>query len=439
LESSTIVIGSSVGDVSKVLENLTVSTSQTNVQQTPLAVANGFLFTANIEHGPNGDKNSYDLLTVLRKGHQTNDGSWEWESTVVEDRTIHDKWHTAPSVAVDKTGNIHVVYNLHNFPWQYKRSTNALDINSLEFKGQYVTDEEIRRAKEENKTSFPTLGKADIPGNQVTYPAFFKDHNNDLYVSYRFAATPKQSFSDRTMSAGVSVYNAVTQTWTAIGGDISLTSADYQNDSNAGNTATAIAAKRGWTSYHPRLVFDQNNRMFVNWFWRAGTAGAKITRPCLLYTDNRLDFKDASGTSVSMPAEPDDCSNVGYSNSTEFYSVGNTTINSLGEPHMLLSPESGSRQILHYDTNTSTWIREDSPSNATEIFFDDEDNLWAISSGIRIFLRQAGQNSWTTIYDDSSSNNCYPKAELDQTKSYAFIHAESCDSKSISIYGLRLK
>lgn len=439
IETSPVNIGSSVGDVRKILTNLTVSTAQTNVQQTPIATSNGFLYTANIEHGPNGDANGYDLLTVLRKGQQDSNGDWSWKSRIVEDRTVHDKWHTAPSVAVDKLGKVHIVYNMHNFPWQYKRSSNAHDIDSLEFYGQYVTDEEIRRSKEENKTSFPTLGKAQIPGNQVTYPAFYKDKNNDLYVSYRFGATPNQSFSDRTMSAGVSVYNTVTQTWSAIGGDLALVPADFSDNSDAGSTSIAVAAMRGWTSYHPRLVFGKDNRMFVNWFWRSGTAGAKITRPCMLYSDDRRNFKDATGANVTMPATPNDCSNMEYSNSTEFYSVGNTTIDSLGRPHILLSPENGARQILHYSNEESKWIREDSPSNATEIFFDEDDNLWAVANGIRIYLRLAGQNSWTTMYDDSSNDNCYPKAQLDETMSNAFIHVEGCDSKSISIYGLRLK
>jgi len=432
-------IGSKVGDVTKLLSNLPASASQTNVQQTPIAVADGYLYTANIEHGPRGDVRGYDLKTVIRQGTQNDNGVWSWQQTVVEDRTIHDKWHTAPSIEVDKQGLIHVVYNLHNFPWQYKRSTQPHDLNTFEFRGQYVTDEEIRISAEENKTTFPTLGKADIPGNQVTYPAFFKDRNDDLYLSYRFGATPKQSFSNRTMSSGVSVYNSVTQTWQALGGQLPLTSADYQQHPDAPNESIAIAAKRGWTNYHPRLVFDNNNKLFISWFWRSGTAGAMLTKPCLIYSSDRSSFFDSSNNGVSLPMEPDQCGNLGYGDNQKFYSVGNTAINNNGEVHVVLSPDDTSRKIVYFDKASGEWRRENSPYNATEIFFDADDTLWAIASNIRIYKRPKGSSTWQTVYEDTSGDNCYPRVTLTEDQSFAFIHAEACDYGAVTVYGLRLK
>ena len=115
-----------------------------------------------------------DLHTILRQGTQDESGEWQWQTTLIEDRTIYDSWHNAPSVAVDRNGFVHVVYNMHNFPWQYKRSENPHDIDSMLFRGQAVTMAEIERTKFENKTTFPTLGTAEIPGNQITYPAFFR-------------------------------------------------------------------------------------------------------------------------------------------------------------------------------------------------------------------------------------------------------------------------
>lgn len=179
--------------------------------------------------------------------------------------------------------------------------------------------------------------------------------------------------------------------------------------------------------------------MFVSWFWRSGTAGAIITRPCLVSTADRSSFFDTSDNPVTLPMEPDQCSNLGYPDSQGFYSIGNTAINNLGEVHILLSPDNTGRKIVHYDKASSEWRRMDSPYNASEIFFDADDTMWAIASGIRIFKRTKGSSNWQSVYDDSSGDNCYPRARLTKDKKFAFIHAEACDYGAVSVFGLRLK
>nr|MBX2884182.1 hypothetical protein [Granulosicoccus sp.] len=49
------IIGSEVGDVVKILENLPVSKAQLTTQQTSINTRDGYVYTANIEPGPNGD------------------------------------------------------------------------------------------------------------------------------------------------------------------------------------------------------------------------------------------------------------------------------------------------------------------------------------------------------------------------------------------------
>jgi len=312
-------------------------------------------------------------------------------------------------------------------------------MDSLEFKGQSVSIEEIRRTFDENKTNFPTLGEAEIPGNQITYPAFYKDLNGDLYLTYRFAATPKQGFKNRTMSSGIAVFNSKASVWAPIGKALMLDSDDYQPHADSPATAVSFAGKRGWTSYLPRLSFGLDNRMHVQWFWRSGIAGTQLTRPCFYSTDDRVKFFNMTGSEVKLPALPDDCGNMGFSNDQEFYSIGTTTADSTGNPYVLLSPTSGSRKILHYDSVAGLWISEDAPSSATEIFFDAYDNLWAISTGIKIYKRNRKQTNWDKIYDEGSKTFCYPRSKLNEDKSVAFIHTQSCDTTKITIYGIQLK
>lgn len=432
-----ISIGTNSGDVEKIIDNLTVSESQLMVQQTPVDTQHGYVYTVNIEHGVNGDINGTNLHTVVRKGIQQEDGSWTWESTLVENRTVYNKWHTAPSVVADKDGFVHVAYNMHNYPWQYKRSSQPHDINGFDFHGQEITQAEIDRSKFENKTSFPTLGHADIPGNQITYPAFYKDRDRDVYATYRFAAKPKRSFEERTMSGGIAAYDTQLQTWRAIGGTIPVTeSVDYDAHSDAPSSPTALASETGWTIYHPRLMFGPANELNVNWFFRSGIAGAEYTRPCFVKSMDTYSFTEADGSAVTLPMSSGDCGNIGYDDNAEFYSIGNSAMDSSGKPHIVVSPIGGSRQIVSYDSSNNSWNREDSPNNATEIFFDSEDNMWAVASGIKVMRKLRDSNTWETVYTDSGS--CYPKAAVNEIGDTAFIHSHACDLKTVTVYGVRL-
>ena len=113
---------------------------------------------------------------------------------------------------------------------------------------------------------------------------------------------------------------------------------DYNNVDGAPDFPTAIAGKQGWTSYHPRLSFGPNNEMHINWFWRAGIAGAELSRPCHIMSTDHQSFYTASGDYQTLPALPEDCGNLGHSDDDQFYSIGNSTISVDGSPHILLSP-----------------------------------------------------------------------------------------------------
>jgi len=435
----SIQIGYAKGDVTKILSEIAVSQSQLSTQQTSVDTHGEYVYTANVEHGPNGDTQGFDLRTVLRQGKQRENQTWEWQSVVVDDRTIFNKWHSAPAVGVDKTGRIHVAYNMHNFPWQYKVSEHAGDIYSLKFKGQEISDAEIKRAFEQNRTSFPTLGTASIPGNQITYPAFYKDRNQDLYISYRFAAAPNRKFTEREMSSGLAVYNSTSQTWASIGGNVDHSDGDFEPDELARGQAVALAGKQGWTSYLPKLDFDSQNNLVASFFWRQGVGGAYLSMPCIIRTANRVDATELNGRVMQMPVSPDHCGNTSVSDDMRFYSINSFAVSRDDIPYLLLIPTNEHRFITYYRPVDQRWVREQAPGSATEIFFDNDNNLYAVAAGIKIYKRAAGQSNWDKIYDEGAHRNCYPKVKKDQHGVNAFIHSQSCDEKTVTIYGLRLR
>ena len=437
------VIGAERGDVEKILTDLEVSSSQLMVQQTPVDTRDGFVYTANIEHGPSGGGSPSnlvtDLRTVVRQGVQDENGEWRWTSTLVEDRTAHDQWHTAPSIAADADGFVHVAYNMHNMPWQYKRSDAPHDIGAFTFRGQPMSQAEIDRSRFENKTNFPTLGTAEIPGNQVTYPAFFKNGVGDLYLTYRFAAKPKRSFPQRQMSTGVARYDLGSRTWSPIGAEIATDAADATPADGAPARPTAFLSEQGWTSYKANLMFDGRDNAWISAFWRNGIAGAELTRPCLFGLGGDGTATAPDGSAAALPITTSACGNMGRPDYEEFWSVGGTAMDASGTPYVVLSPKSGGRQIASLDRATGAWTSEDSPYAATELFVDGRDTLWAVANGPNVLKRDAGSSTWDLVYSEGSRLNCFPQASLNEDRSIAYIHTHSCDEKRVTVYALRLE
>lgn len=80
-----------------------------------------------------------------------------------------------------------------------------------------MTEAEFNKYYRENRTGFRDEGEAAIPGTQISYPAFYKDSLGDIYVTYRFAMQPTNSFAAREFSTGVAKYELGSQTWKSIG------------------------------------------------------------------------------------------------------------------------------------------------------------------------------------------------------------------------------
>ncbi len=441
------------GGLTRVLDALPVSASQLHVQQTPIANREGAVYIANIEPGDEGDTDDINLHTVLRKGVRGDDKQWSWTSSVVDTRTLFDAWHTAPAIGLDRSGRIHIAYNMHNLPWQYKRSRQPGDIDSLEFHGQNVSMEDLRQFRYFGKTSYPGAGTAGIPGNQITYPAFYNDRDGELYITYRFAARPALRFKQRTMSGGIARFDMQQDQWTAIGArfdgidtggvDVDEVIADgaeagiAKDDSDRLGRTPAFAGKSGWTVYHPRLTFGPGNQMNVNWFWRRGIAGTKLSRPCFLRSTDRLNFKTMEGERVDLPVPPEACGNMRVADETEHYSVGNSTVSSDGTPYILLSPDGRSREIHHF--SDGAWTHEKSPRNATEIFFDHKDRLWAIASGLRISRREKDSEQWVSVYEPrGETDDCIPRVSLNAGKTIAWLYSLGCERSEVSVYRLEL-
>lgn len=409
-----------------------------NVFATPLDYRGGMVFTVHVEPGTGVGRDGVNLHTVVRKGTRQADATWTWESHLIESRTILDTWHTQASIALDKKGYVHIAYNMHNFPWQYVISEKPYDISAFSFKGQAVTQAEIERAKFENKTSFPDTGSAAIPGNQITYPMFFKDRRDDLYVTYRFSVRPARSWEQRAFGAGIARYDTETQLWHSIGGNISLGAKDAKLPSK--KTAVVqkpFAYQDGYTVYLPTLAFDDSNRMHVFWNWRQGEAGMATVRPSYAVSPDGISFFDAAGNALTTPVDFSHSEPViGEESDDQYYAPKSAAVSAQGDPMVVMQPLGIGRQIWTINNIEKRFFKEDSPYAASVIIVDKLGRQWAFATGVRVFTRPNASERWENV-GEIGHNLCTPKVAYYSAEARFLIHAKNCVDGSVSIFSFR--
>jgi putative BNR repeat neuraminidase len=424
----------------EILPIFSSSPGNQNVFSTPITFYQGSLFTVSVESGTEKN-NGPNLLTVVRKGRKNDHGLWEWESKkTIDDHTLFDPWHTQPSIGVDRKGYIHIAYNMHNLPWQYVVSKQPGDISSFEFLGDKITLEEKVQLQVHNKTSFPSLGTAAIPGNQITYPAFFNDRNGELYVTFRYATRPARQFKERAFAAGLAKYDVHTKKWKLLGGDVRVTAADAQfTPALESNITKPFAFDNHWSVYSHRLVFDKLNNMHVTWMWREGGAGEFHTHPSYAFSsDGGETFFRSNRSRYNLPITVSQSEiYIEKSDMLEFSLNPSLAVDSEGSPHMIVNPKNQQgRQLIYYDHNKSQWsVPQPTPYGASDLFIDSNDAMWAVAKGPRIFHRRnKSESKWDPIISDEGF--CYPKIFPAQETSGIFIHTQSCSLDSIKIYWL---
>lgn len=390
--------------VTEVLPQLTVAAGNVGDFTTPLAYRNGSVYTINVEPAL-GAPTGINLRTVVRKGVRKG-ASYTWTATTIDDRTMDDPWHTQGSIAMDKDGYIHAAYNMHNMPWQYSVSKAPEDISAFAFRGEAVSAEALKENKYDNRTNFPFLGQAAIPGTQVTYPAFFTDRKGELYVTYRFALRPKRAWAERDYGAGLARYDTKSRTWTAIGGKVDLSPADADVKSpGAARSVVALCTSQGLWANYTRLWFDKANRMHVAWSWSdyRHFAANKQPEPTVAYafSSDGHSFQRSDAVPYALPIAFDKSDLV--VRGTGYRGVPNIAMGKGDLPLVMLTPP---KLPYHYAMRVPGRWQEPAPSPfaAAVIVTDDEGTSWAFASGPTILTTKTPDkaNSWKVAHKEST-------------------------------------
>lgn len=381
-----------------ILQDIATARANYNAFSTPIAAHNGNVYVTTVEPGQGGVERINDK-TVIRRGRPSHLG-WRWQETVIETRTLDDRYHTAGSVGVDRDGYVHVAYNMHNMPWQYSVSRQPNSIASFEFRGEAVTMAQLKKLKFENKTVFPNLGSAAIPGTQVTYPMFFNDRNGQLYVSYRFALRPGRSWNNRIFGAGLAKYDELTRSWAAIGGKYPLGQRDAVDPEGIGASYPLIY-EPGWWVYGLTVSFDIKNNLHVSWQWREGGAGGTTRDPSYLWSnDGGKRFFSAGRMPVSLPVRKADVDPIHQSNEGYLF-PGRVTASQPEQPWVHLKEKNGGRGVVRYSKSSRIWLAsEPLPYGGSQLIIDDDGVQWSFGSGPNVFRRDHAEGRWQPVFQD---------------------------------------
>ena len=413
------------GEVELVMQPVAISSQgDVSVFSTPVDVQNGQVAIAYVTDADANTTPGY-LNTVVRKGKKVG-SAWQWEATTLDTNTLLDPYHTQPSLAFDRNGYIHVAYNMHNLPWQYAISEQPFNASRFVFYGQAVSKHELDALRLENKTHYPDRGQALIPGNQITYPAFFKNRAGDLFISYRYAMRPARNWTERSMASGLARFDAATMTWAPVGGPVGLNSGDVVHSGVAGS-ATTFSYDENYVPYLVTLAFDGSNAMHAIWTWwdkRSGQTGAVNVLPSYHeVSDTTLPITVASVSAHRIP---------GWPSATVFNTAKSIAIAANGDVLAILEPQGQNRKLVRRNHATGSWSTPvDTPNSASKILVDRDGNEWLFASGLNLFKRIPG-GDWSRPFH-IGQGLCDPRPVYSETENSFYILAKTCPDRGQAV------
>ena len=402
-----------------------------SVFATPIAYRDGHLALAQVEHPVAGDGSGY-LQTVLYLGERYASGEWTWQSKVIESRTLNDPYHAQPSVAFDKHGFVHIAYNMHHVPWQYARSRRPLDVSDMAFLGESVSLAELNTIRLHNKTYFPGGGRAAIPGNQITYPAFFLDRQDDLYVTYRFASRPARAWEDRGYAVGLAKYDVAESRRRPLGGALKPARGDVLGSPDT--RAKGFVRDERYLPYLVTLAFDASNGMHAVWTWwdsLSGLARSKTLGPTHAFFPNAelIDVETSWASSRRVP---------GWPTGTLFNTAKAAAVAQNGDLLVIFEEHGRGRQLVRLIKETGDWgVPVPAPHGASKILVSRDGTEWGIASGLKVMHRRPG-GAWSAPWR-VGDGLCDPAPVYSEEDNSIYVRAKNCQGQDRSfIYRLSL-
>lgn len=162
--------------------------------------------------------------------------------------------HNGIAMAVDSTGIIHVLANMHDSPLLYFRSSKPLDVSTL--------------------ARIPQM--TGVAESSVTYPTFLKARGPNLVLSYR---NGKSGAGDLRLKE----YAPASRSWSDL-------------------TPKGLISGEGVRSAYPtEITRAPDGRYNLAWVWRDSPDAATNHDPSYAYSDDLRTWKSASGAPLRLP------------------------------------------------------------------------------------------------------------------------------------------
>ncbi len=332
-----------------------------------------------------------------------------WSTAIISNITQENPYHNAPSLGVDELGFVHVLYNMHATPWQYKMSTQSDDISHWQFRGQYAGENpgfstaKDSRCEGDCFDNWLGQGIADIPGNQIGYMFLANDRNGRLYAAFRECNFCGNSYHQRQRSGGIAVYDAGRRKWQRIGG------------------ARPWATDSVYSTQGLHFYFDRSNRMHVSWVWGKHYTPEQSSDafwfnpnfPCYVYSDDGGEsFFNADGKALSLPIDFAESSPVIHPDwirnpQENGYFWGYTEITAApdGKPFVLVFPRTESKPTVRKSFLwwSGGWSAPTAlPWGGEDMVIDSHGTITVISSGIRMHRSRDNGKTWENYEIDLS-------------------------------------
>lgn len=394
-----------------------------NVYATPLVQTEEELFYAYIRK--EGPTNQTVLVQFALQSYSLQEKS----RTILDNHTIKDTWHTAPSIGTAEGPIIHATYGMHNMPWQYSQYDSSNQ--TLEFNGESITQEQKELVEKRNKTPFKSMGTAAIPGQQITYPALFHLSENILAITYRYATRPARPFKDRGYAGGLSIFHEDTSSWKMIGDSAHrVRSGDFfpAIETNQ-NPAPPFLFDEEAVPYLLRIFEDRSGRVHLTWTWRMGHAGPDTILPSYSYTDDLETFYNLDGNELQLPIDR-------LTQETALVNEGVysplTTIGQAPDGTLYLIFQEYQGKFLMMDLNSRTISQ--SPHGISQLITTRR-NLYGIATGPIIYKLGIFGRFTEYAKPKSANKHCYHRAMAGlPVKEPFIIESLACDASSTELF-----
>ena len=360
------------------VKNFELSGSNLNTGDgTPLATYRDYIYLAWIDGN------------TLKVSKTSSDGSRSVKT--IRQNIQNDLYHVMPSLAVDKDGYIHVTADMHNDNWVYYVSDGS---NSIQSFTQY------------------SPGDARCPsGNTITYPEFFKDKNDELYLAYR----QKVKFNGHEpgeMGGAVARYNRGSKSWIMLGGT-SHGGAKTLVWANGGTLNNENGGDGWYQKPMVRLFWDDTNRMHLVTTLAVEASPDKAYNGMtdLLYAysdDDGNTWYEADGSRIySLPLAPSNASIVATRpNERDMIAGARVAAFSPSRPVIAYTTGEGSAARQHLKRwNGSSWTEINAPYKSTQLYGRRNGEVAVFRPFRGLYITNNNGASWNLRASNPSSYN----------------------------------